>query len=128
MTCLQWPTTLTEERTAWKTICCAFIRRISHISLGPIHFIRRKLSKVNPQSIKMRPNKQSEITEGTGSKEEEDIRRETVLREFAWEYGRSIRQENVRSKTKELTGTLPCALSMCPTTIVPSHAAEANTT
>ena len=24
--------------------------RISHISLGPIHFIRRKLSKVNPQT------------------------------------------------------------------------------
>ena len=27
-----------------------FIRRISHFSLGPIHFIRRKLSKVNPQT------------------------------------------------------------------------------
>ena len=34
----------------WKTICCAFIRRISHISLGPIHFIRKKLSKVKPQT------------------------------------------------------------------------------
>ena len=45
----QWLTTLTEERAAWKTICCAFIRRISHISLGPIHFIWRNLSKVNPQ-------------------------------------------------------------------------------
>ena len=30
--------------------CCAFIRGISRISLGPIHFIRRKLSKVNPQT------------------------------------------------------------------------------
>ena len=39
-----------SERAAWKTICCAFIRGISHISLGPIHFIRRKLSKVNPQT------------------------------------------------------------------------------
>ena len=82
---------------------------------------------MNPQSIKMRPKKQSAITDGTGSKGE-DIRRETEMREFAWEYGRSIRQENVRSQTKELTGTLPCALSMCPTTIVPSHAAEANAT
>ena len=39
------------------------------------------------------------------------------MREFAGEYGGGVRQENVRSKTKELTGTLPCALSMCPTTI-----------
>ena len=33
-------TTLTEERAAWNTICCPFVRRISHILLGPIHFIR----------------------------------------------------------------------------------------
>ena len=63
----------------------------------------------------MRPNKQSAITEGTGSKEE-DIGRETVMREFAGEYGRGVRQENVRSKTKELTGTLPCVV---PLTCVP---------
>ena len=31
-----------------------------------------------------------------------------------------VRQENVRSKMKELTGTLPYALSMCPTTITAS--------
>lgn len=42
------------------------------------------------------------------------------MREFAKEYGRGVRQENVRSKTKELTGTLPYALSMCPTTITAS--------
>lgn len=42
------------------------------------------------------------------------------MQEFAGEYGRGVRQENVRSKTKELTGTLPYALSMCPTTITTS--------
>ena len=39
------------------------------------------------------------------------------MRDFAGEYGRGVRQENVRSKTKERTGTLRYALSMCPTTI-----------
>ena len=70
-------------------------------------------------NIKTRPNKQSAITEGTGSKEE-DTRRETVLREFTGDYGRGVRQENVRSNTKELTGTLPYALSMCSTTTTAS--------
>ena len=45
------------------------------------------------------------------------------MREFAGEYGRGVRQENVRSKAKELTGTLPYALSslsMCPTAITAS--------
>ena len=46
-------------------------------------------------NIKARPNKQPAITEETSSKEE-DIRRETVLREFVGEYGRGVRQENVR--------------------------------
>ena len=40
--------------------------------------------------------------------------------EFAGEYGRGVRQENVRSNSKELTDTLPYALSMCPTTITAS--------
>ena len=42
------------------------------------------------------------------------------MREFSEEYGRGVRQEIVRSKTKELTGTLPYAFSMCPTTITAS--------
>ena len=82
-------------------------------------FYPEKIIKSEPPNIKTRPNKQSAITEGAGSKEE-DTRRETVTREFAGEYGRGARQENVRSKTKELTGTLPYALSMCPTTITAS--------
>ena len=39
------------------------------------------------------------------------------MREFVGEYGKGVRQENVRSKTKELTGTLPYALSMRPSVI-----------
>ena len=73
-----------------------------------------------PPNIKTRLNKQSAITEGTGSKKE-DI---TVMRKFAGEYGRGERQENVRSKTKVLTGTLPYTLSMCATTITASNAAS----
>ena len=86
---------------------------------GPNSYYPEKIIKGEPPNIKTRPNKLSAITEGTGSKEE-DTRRETVMREFAKEYGRGVRQENVRSKTKELTGTLSYALSMCPTTITAS--------
>ncbi|CAH3182784.1 unnamed protein product [Porites lobata] len=86
---------------------------------GPNSYYPEKIIKGEPPNIKTRPNKLSAITEGTGSKEE-DTRRETVMREFAKEYGRGVRQENVHSKTKELTGTLPYDLSMCPTTITAS--------
>ena len=40
------------------------------------------------------------------------------MREFVGEYGKGVRQENVRSKTKELTGTLPYAFSMRPSVII----------
>ena len=83
---------------------------------GSNSFYPEKIIKGEPPNTKTRPNKQSAITERTGSKEE-DIRRETVMREFVGEYGGGVRQGNVRSKTKELTRTLPCAPSMCPTTI-----------
>ena len=56
---------------------------------------------------------------GTGS-EEESKRREAVMREFVGEYGKGVRQENVRSKTKELTCTLPYAFSMRPSVITAS--------
>ena len=78
---------------------------------GPNSFYPEKIIKGEPPNIKKRPNKQSAITDGTGSKEE-DRRREAVMREFVWQYGKGVRQENIRSKTKELTGTLPYALSM----------------
>ena len=42
------------------------------------------------------------------------------MREFVGEYGKGVRQENVRSKTKELTCTLPYALSMRPSVITAS--------
>jgi len=66
---------------------------------GPNSFYPEKIIKGEPPKIKTRPNKQSAITEGTGSKEE-DTRRETVMREFAREYGRGVRQETVRLKNE----------------------------
>ena len=54
---------------------------------GHNSFYPEKIIKGETPDIKTRPNKQSAITEGTGSKEK-DIRRETVMREFAGEYGR----------------------------------------
>ena len=98
-------------------ILCIYQKDFSYFT-GPNSFYPEKIMKGEPPNIKRRPNKQSVITEGSGSKE--DTRRETVMREFAGEYGRGIRQENVCSKLKELTGTLPYALSMCPTTITAS--------
>ncbi|CAH3181803.1 unnamed protein product, partial [Porites lobata] len=54
---------------------------------GPNSYYPEKIIKGERPNIKTRPNKLSAITEGTGSKEE-DTRRETVMREFAKEYGR----------------------------------------
>ena len=85
----------------------------------PNSYYPEKIIKGEPPNIKTQPNRQSANTEGTGRKEE-DTGQENVMREFAGEYGGGVRQENVRSKTKELTGTLPCALRMCPTTIIAS--------
>ena len=84
---------------------------------GPNSFYPEKIIKGEPSNIKTRPpsSQQTEGRNSSGSKEENTMR-ENVMREFAGEYGRGVRQENVRSKTKELTGTLPYALSMCPTT------------
>jgi len=51
-----------------------------------------------------------------------------MMREFVREYGRGVRQETVRSKTKELTGTLPYALSMRPAVITDSLEEEHDVT
>ena len=85
----------------------------------PNSFYPEKIIKGEPPNIKRRPSKQSQISEGTGSKEE-DKRREVFMREFVRENGKGVRQENVRSKTKELTGTLPYAQSMRPSVITAS--------
>ena len=85
----------------------------------PNSFYPEKIIKGEPPNIKRRPSKQSRISEGTGSKEQ-DKRREAVMREFVGEYGKGVRQENVRSKTKEFTGTLPYALSTPPSVITAS--------
>ena len=109
---LQWLTTLTEERTAWKTwkmICCAFIRSISHISLGPIHFIPRELSKVNTQTSRR---------DQTGS--QQSLKEQVAKKKIQGEKLRRMKLGSMEELTKELTGTLPYALSMCPTTITAS--------
>ena len=95
-TYLQWLTSFTEERAAWKMIFCAFIRSISHISLGPIldnSFYPKKIIKGEPPNIKTRPtsSQQTEGRSSSGSKEEDKMP-DTVMREFAGEYGRDVRQ------------------------------------
>ena len=55
----------------------------SHFT-GPKSFYPEKIIKGELPKLKTRPNKQSAITEGTGSKEE-DTRRETAIREFPGE-------------------------------------------
>ncbi|XP_044168345.1 uncharacterized protein LOC122952543 [Acropora millepora] len=86
---------------------------------GPNSFYPEKIIKGEPPNIRKRPNKQSAIPDGTGSKEV-DRRRQAVMREFVREHGKGVRQENVGSKTKELTGTLPYAISMRPILITAS--------
>ena len=107
---------------AWRkeiqTTCRIYQKDFSYFT-GPNLFCSEKIIKGEPPNIKRRPSKQSQISEGTGSKEE-DRRREAVIREFVGEYGKGVRQENVCSKTKELTCTLPYALSMRPSVITAS--------
>ena len=109
------------------TVAHYVYRRAAHLSEGFLIFYWTQFILSGENYQRWTPKhqdattQQSAITEGrnsSGSKEE-DTMRETVMREFAEEYGRGVRQENVRSKTKELTGTLPYALSMCPTTSQP---------
>ena len=90
---------------------------------GPNSYYPEKIIKRDPPNITSRPNKQSCTSEGMGDKEE-DIRLENTMRDFVREYGRGVRQENVRSKTKKLTGTLPYALSMRPAEITAPLEAE----
>ena len=109
-TCLQRLTTLTEESTAWKTwkmICCAFIRKISHISLGPDSFYPERIIK--GESPNRRPKRQSAISKGTGSKE--DTRRETEEKETG-EYGRANERANWHPSLRPYC--------MCPTAITAS--------
>lgn len=87
---------------------------------GPNSFYREKIINSEPPNMESRVTKQSVASKGSGDKNE-DKRREDVMREFVSEYGKGVRQENVRSKTKEITGTLPYALSMRPAAVTPSH-------
>lgn len=79
----------------------------------------RKIRAIALLKAAIKITESNDDDQGTGS-EEEGKRREAVMREFVGEYGKGVRQENVRSKTKELTCTLPYALSMRPSVITAS--------
>lgn len=66
----------------------------------------RKIRAIALLKAAIKITESNDDDQGTGS-EEESKRREAVMREFVGEYGKGVRQENVRSKTKELTCTLP---------------------
>ena len=76
------------------------IRYAAHLSVGfPIFYWAQFIltgenyqnkSKVNPQT--------SRCDQTSSQQSRRHLRRETVMREFAGEYGRDVRQENVRSK------------------------------
>ncbi|EDO46508.1 predicted protein [Nematostella vectensis] len=82
---------------------------------GPNSFYPEKIITSDPPTMASRATKK--VLRRSNEEREEDKRQEMAMREFASEYGRGVRQENVRSKSKENTGTLPYALSMRPTII-----------
>lgn len=79
----------------------------------------RKIRAIALLKAAIKITESNDDDQGTGS-EEESKRREAVMREFVGEYGKGVRQENVRSKTKELTCTLPYAFSMRPSVVTAS--------
>ena len=87
---------------------------------GQNSFYPEKVINSDPPNMEPRATKQSVASKGSGDKNENKLR-EGVMREFVSEYGKGVRQENVRSKTKEITGTLPYALSMRPAAVTPSN-------
>ena len=93
------------------------------MSVSPNSFYPEKIIKSDPPNMASRATKQSVASKGSGEKDD-DKRREEVMREFVSVYGRSVRQENVRSKTKEITGTLPYSLSMRPAAVTASEEVE----
>ena len=93
------------------------------MSVSPNSFYPEKIIKSDPPNMASRATKQSVASKGSGDKDD-DKRREEIMREFVSEYGRGIRQENVRSKTKEITGTLPYSLSMRPDAVTASEEVE----
>ena len=87
---------------------------------GQNSFYPEKIINSDPPNMEPRATKQSVASKGSGDKNEDKLR-EGVTREFVSEYGKGVRQDNVRSKTKEITGTLPYALSMRPAAVTPSN-------
>ena len=80
----------------------------------PNSFYPERIINSDPPDFGLRQTKQMATHEGNQELTKEDVEE---LKDFAREYGRGVRQDNVRSKTKELNGTLPYALSFRPTVI-----------
>ena len=111
---------------AYKRACCVkddmmhiYQKRFSYF-MGPNYFYPEKIIKSDPPNMDTHATKQSVASKGSGNKDEDKLC-QNVMREFVSEYGRGVRQENVRSKTKEITGTLPYTLSMRPAAITASN-------
>ena len=85
-------------------------KRFSYFT-GPNSFHPEKIINSDSPNMDTLATKQSIASKGSVNKDKDKLR-ENVMREFVSQYGRGVRQENVRSKTKEITGTLPYALSM----------------
>ena len=87
---------------------------------GPNSFYPEKIMKGKPLSIKKWPNKHAVNYRQRIRMQKKRTKNENLRCENLSEYGKGIRQENVRSKTKELSGSLPYALSVRPTLITVS--------
>ena len=75
------------------------------------HHTHRKLGLKAPEWLRKSHGKSNEDVDEETSAEEKE-RQKKALQGFAKEFGRGIRQQRTRGKTKERPGTLPPALSV----------------
>ena len=84
------------------------------------HYTERKINKMEPEWLYDRARKRQENFREEDSTENDVLRVEArELRVFATEFGRGVRQQRVRDKTKERAGTSPLALSMMRRVVSP---------
>ena len=84
------------------------------------HYTERKINKMEPEWLYDRAKKRQENFREEDGTENDVLRAEArELRVFATEFGRGVRQQRVRGKTKERAGTLPLALSMMRRVVSP---------
>lgn len=83
------------------------------------HYVQRRLHAKEPTWLRQRSQKTVTTTPGNDANEDNDHQDKETLRSearemrlFAKEFGRGVRQQRARGKTKENAGTLPLALGM----------------